>query len=349
MLKLGIIGQPRSGKTTIYNAVAAAHADVDAYQAPTEIRRTVVKVPDERLEKLFSLMAPPKKIANEVEYVDFPSMTGDASEVDSFPPALRELDAIIMVLREFGENPDPVAEARKLNDELILADLTIIEKRLQRLEKEVSSGRTEHQVEFEALVRCKETLEAEKPIRSIAFGPAERKEMTGYGFVSGMPLLAVINTSDEGSGRDVAAWEKALDLGANVHVSIVRGKLEGELSELAPDDQAAFMADLGLTESALESMITASYSLLGLISFFTGSSEKDVHAWAVEAGAKAPQAAGVIHSDFERGFIRAEVVPVMTLIEHGSLAAVRKAGLARLEGKEYVVQDGDYILFRFNV
>ena len=349
MLKLGIIGQPRSGKTTIYNAVAAAHADVDAYQAPTEIRRTVVKVPDERLERLFALMAPPKKVANEVEYVDFPPMTGDASEVDSFPPALRELDAIIMVLRDFGDNPDPVADAHKLNDELILADLTIIEKRLQRLEKEVASGRTEHQTEFDALVRCKETLEAEKPIRSIDFGPAERKEMTGYGFVSGMPLLAVINTRDEGSSKNTEEWEQALNLGKNVHVRIVRGKLEGELSELSPDDQAVFMADLGLTESALESMIAASYSLLGLISFFTGGSEKDVHAWAVEAGAKAPQAAGVIHSDFERGFIRAEVVPVMTLIEHGSLAAVRKAGLARLEGKEYVVQDGDYILFRFNV
>jgi len=198
-------------------------------------------------------------------------------------------------------------------------------------------------------VRCKETLEAEKPIRTLNFTPAERKEITGYGFISGMPLLAVINTSDEGSSRGVAEWEKALGLGTNVHVRIVRGKLEGELGELAPDDQAVFMADLGLTESALESMITASYSLLGLISFFTGSSEKDVHAWAVENGAKAPQAAGVIHSDFERGFIRAEVVPVMTLVEHGSLAAVRKAGLARLEGKEYVVQDGDYILFRFNV
>ncbi|GAB4329207.1 MAG: redox-regulated ATPase YchF [Candidatus Zixiibacteriota bacterium] len=349
MLKLGIIGQPRSGKTTIYNAVAAASADVNAYMAPDEIRRTVVKVPDERLERLFDLFKPPKKVAAEVEYVDFPAMTGDAHEVASFPPALRELNALIMVLRAFGDNPSPVEDARKLCDELILADLAVLEKRMERLSKEITSGRTENQIEYDALVRCRQALEAEQPIRSLEFTPTELKAISGYGFVSGMPILAVVNSPDEGSDLDADAWADKLALGPKSAVRVVRGKLEGELSALSPEDQQVFMDDLGLSESALHGMIAASYKLLGLITFFTGGSEKDVRAWAVEEGAKAPQAAGVIHSDFERGFIRAEVVPVEELIRLGSMAEARKAGLAQLEGKEYVVRDGDYILFRFNV
>ncbi len=349
MLKLGIIGQPRSGKTTIYNAVAAANADVNAYLAPDEIRRTVVKVPDERLDRLFNLFKPPKKVAAEVEYVDFPAMTGDANEVASFPPALRELDALIMVLRQFGDHPDPVDDARKLCDELILADLAVLEKRMERLSKEIASGRTENQIEYDALVRCREALESETPIRSLEFTPTERKVITGYGFVSGMPILAVINVPDDGSDLDADAWAEKLALGPKSAVRVVRGKLEGELIALSPEDQHDFMDDLGLTESALHGMITASYQLLGLITFFTGASEKEVHAWAIEDGSKAPQAAGTIHTDFERGFIRAEVVPVNELIRLGSMAEARKAGIAQLEGKEYVVRDGDYILFRFNV
>ena len=349
MLKLGIIGQPRSGKTTIYNAVAAAHADVDAYLGPDEIRRTVVKVPDVRLDRLFDLFSPPKKVHTEIEYVDFPALTGDASEVATLPPMLRELDALLMVLRDFGEKPDPAAEARTLCDELILADLAVVEKRLTRLQREVDSGRTENQVEHAALVRCREALEAERPVRKLIFTPTEHKLMRGYGFLSGMPLLAVINSPDGGSSRSTAEWQSLLNLGPKSLVQVVRGKLEGELNDLSPEDRTAFMADLELTESALDGMIAASYSLLGLITFFTGGSEKDVHAWTVERGATAPQAAGVIHSDFERGFIRAEVTPVEELLSLGSPAAARKAGKTRLEGKEYVVIDGDYLIFRFNV
>lgn len=349
MLKLGIIGQARSGKTTIYNAVAAAQADVDAYMAPTEIRRTVVKVPDPRLDRLFDMFQPPKKVHAEIEYVDFPAMTGDANEVNALPREVRDLDALIMVLREFGDNADPVAQSRALREELILADLGVIEKRLTRLEKEVASGRTENQVEHDALVRCRQALESERPIRSVELSLHERKLLHGYGFLSGMPLLAVINASDSGSKAVEEDWAARLDLGPHSMVRVVRGKLEGELNDLPEEDRSAFMADLGLAHSALDGMIASSYSLLGLITFFTGGSEKDVHAWTVESGAKAPQAAGVIHSDLERGFIRAEVTPVDDLISLGSLAATRKAGKTRLEGKEYTVVDGDYILFRFNV
>jgi GTP-binding protein YchF len=349
MLKLGIIGQPRSGKTTIYNAVAAAHADVDAYLAADEVRRTVVKVPDERLDRLFDLFSPPKKVHTEIEYVDFPAMTGDATEVAALPPMLRELDALMMVLRDFGENSDPMSEARTLCDELILADLAVVEKRLIRLQREVSSGRTENQIEHDALVRCKQALEEERPVRKLEFAHTERKLMRGYGFLSGMPLLAVINSPDAGSARSAEEWQTLLDLGPKSMVHVVRGKLEGELNDLPQEDRTVFMADLGLTMSALDGMIAASYSLLGLITFFTGGSEKDVHAWTVERGATAPQAAGVIHTDFERGFIRAEVTPVEDLLSLGSPAALRKAGKTRLEGKEYVVVDGDYLIFRFNV
>jgi hypothetical protein len=349
MLKLGIIGPPRSGKTTIYNAVAAAHADVDAYMAPDEIRRTVIKIPDPRLEQLNDLFKPPKKIHAEIEYVDFPALTGDAAEITALPPALREIDALIVVLREFGENPDPVREARTLCDELILADQAILEKRLERLHKEISSGRTENQTEYETLVRCRKTIEKELPVRSLELTPTERKLIGGYKFLSGMPLLAVINAPDDGSAHDAAEWERQLNLGPRTSVHVIRGKLEQELNDLPPEDRTAFMADLGLVTSALDGMISASYTLLGLITFFTGASEKEVRAWPIERGATAPQAAGTIHSDFERGFIRAEVFPLEQLLSLGSVAATRKAGKARLEGKEYIVADGDYILFRFNV
>jgi hypothetical protein len=349
MLKIGIMGQPRSGKTTIYNAVAAAHADVDAYLGKDEIRRTVVKVPDARLDRLFDLFSPPKKVHAEIEYVDFPALTGDASEVAALPPMLRELDALIMVLRGFGERPDPGAEARTLCIELILADLAVVEKRLSRLQKEIASGRTDNQVEHDTLVRCQKALEDERPVRKVEFTPFERKLMKGYGFLSGMPLLAVINAPDTGSARTADEWRALLDLGPKSLVQVVRGKLEGELNELPSEDRQVFMADLGLTTSALNGMIAVSYSLLGLITFFTGDSEKEVRAWTVERGATAPQAAGVIHTDFERGFIRAEVTPVENLLSLGSPAAARKAGKTRLEGKEYVVADGDYLIFRFNV
>jgi ribosome-binding ATPase YchF (GTP1/OBG family) len=295
------------------------------------------------------LLGPPKKVYAEIEYVDFPAMTGDAAEVAALPPAVRELDALIAVLREFGENPDPPGEARALSDELILADLAVIEKRLERLHKEVTSGQTEHQTEYDAIVRCKDTLDKEQPIRTLKFTTTERTLLSGYGFLSAMPLLAVINAPDTGSANDATEWERQLSLGPHSATYVIRGKLEEELIELSPEDREAFMADLGLETSALNGMIAASFSLLDLITFFTGTSEKEVRAWTVPQGAKAPEAAGVIHSDLERGFIRAEVVPIEQLLSAGSLAAARKAGQARLEGKEYVVKEGDFIHFRFNV
>jgi hypothetical protein len=254
-----------------------------------------------------------------------------------------------MVLREFGDKADPATQSRALREELILADLAVIEKRLVRLEKEVSSGRTENQIEYEALERCRQALENEQSIRTVVLSPLERKLLHGYGFLSGMALMAVINAPDSGSSMTEDEWAARLDLGPRSLVRVVRGKLEGELNDLSEEDRATFMADLGLSNSALDGMIASSYSLLGLITFFTGGSEKDVHAWTVEQGGKAPQAAGVIHSDLERGFIRAEVTPVEDLLTLGSLAATRKAGRTRLEGKDYTVVDGDYILFRFNV
>jgi hypothetical protein len=179
--------------------------------------------------------------------------------------------------------------------------------------------------------------------------PAEKKMMRGYGFVSGMPVMALINASDTGSSKSSDEWGKTLNLGPHAGVHIVRGKLEAELATFDAADREAFMSDYGLTNSALDGMIAACYSLLGLITFFTGGSEKDVHAWTVRRGAAAPEAAGAIHSDFEQGFIRAEVTPVEDLLSLGSLAAAKKAGKSRLEGKEYIVLDGDYILFRFNI
>ena len=349
MLKLGITGQPRSGKTTVYNAVAAAHADVDAYLARDEVRRTMVKVPDDRLDRLFALFVPPRKVHAEIEYFDFPPLTGDAAEVTLLPPALRELDALIVVLREFGEHPDPVKDWRAITDELILADLAVVEKRLGRLAKEVESGRDENKIEYAALVRCGRALEEGRPVRTEILTPTEQRLMRGYGFLSGMPVLALINAPDAGSARIETEWHGLLSPGPKALVRTLRGQLETELATLDPADRAVFMADYGLTTSALDGMIAACYALLGLITFFTGDEEKEVRAWTVRRGASAPEAAGVIHTDFEQGFIRAEVTPVEDLLSTGSFAAAKKAGKTRLEGKEYIVQDGDYILFRFNV
>lgn len=349
MLKLGIIGQPRSGKTTVYNAVAAAHADTDAFQARDEVRRTMVKVPDPRLERLFELMTPPKKVHAEIEYFDFPSLTGDAGEVALLPPALRELNALILVLRDFGENPNPVADARLVQDELILADLMIAEKRLTRLQREVDSGRDENRSEYDVLVRCRAALDEGLPLRGLTLTGQEAHLIRGYAFLSQMPLLMLINVCDEGSPVTKDEWSEKLNAGDRTTVQILRGQLEAELGLLEPADRAEFMVDYALETSALDGMIGTCYSLLGLITYFTGSPETDVRAWTVRKGACAPEAAGVIHSDFEQGFIRAEVVALEDLIAVRTVVEARKVGKARLEGKEYVVNDGDYILFRFNV
>ncbi|HWO56312.1 MAG TPA: DUF933 domain-containing protein [bacterium] len=349
MLKVGIIGHSKSGKTTIYNAVAGANADVDAYLGREDVRRIMVKVPDERLDRLFALFQPPKKVSAEIEYIDFPALTGDASEVQLLPPAIRDLDMLVVVLREFGDKADPVRDWHTIADELILADLAVVEKRTARLAKEIESGRMDNKLEYDVLLRCQKALEEGQPIRMVPVSAAENKLIRGFGFVSGMPVMALINAGDDGSAKTAEEWAAALQLGPHAAVHIVRGKLEAELATLDPADRAAFMSDYQLSVSALNGMIAACYSLLGLITFFTGGSEKDVHAWTVRRGATAPEAAGVIHSDFEQGFIRAEVTPVDDLLALGSLAAAKKAGKSRLEGKEYVVVDGDYILFRFNV
>lgn len=349
MLKLGIIGQPRSGKTTVYNAVADAHADPEAFQARDEVRRAMVKVPDPRLDRLFDMMTPPKKVQAEIEYFDFPSLTGDAGEVALLPPALRELNALILVLRDFGENPNPVADARLVQDELILADLMIAEKRLKRLQKEIDSGRDDNRSEYEALVRCQAVLDEGRPLRGLSLTAQEKHLIRGYAFLSQMPLLMLINVCDDGSPVTEKEWSERLDAGERTTVQVLRGQLEAELGLLEPADRAEFMADYELKVSALDGVISTCYSLLGLITFFTGSPETDVRAWTVRRGACAPEAAGVIHSDFEQGFIRAEVVALEDLIAVRTVVEARKVGKARLEGKEYVVNDGDYILFRFNV
>jgi len=349
MLKLGIIGAPRVGKTTVFNAVAGAHADPDAYQARDEVRRAMVKVPDRRLDHLFDLFKPPKKVHAEIEYFDFPPLGEDGGEAVQLPPAVRETDALIAVLRAFGENPDPAAQLKRLGDEMILADLAVLEKRHERLKKEIDSGRDDNRLEFEALQRCRAALESEQPLRTIELTPADEHLLRGYGFLSRRPLLALVNAPDDGLPDSEAAWSQRLDPGPRTLVKILRGKLEAELTTLDAPDRAAFMTDYDLKVSALDSMIAASYDLLGLITYFTGSSEKDVRAWTVRRGAAAPEAAGVIHSDFEKGFIRAEVFALEDLLRCGSTAQARKEGLARLEGKEYTVNDGDYILFRFNV
>ncbi|HUU45169.1 MAG TPA: DUF933 domain-containing protein, partial [Acidobacteriota bacterium] len=203
--------------------------------------------------------------------------------------------------------------------------------------------------EYEALVKCRVLLDEGRSLRDLELTDTEERLLRGYGLLSRMPLLALINAPDEGSDLSEEEWAARLDLGARSLVRVLRGQLEAELALLDPDDRAVFMTDYDLTTSALDGMIAACYSALGLITFFTGRSEVEVRAWTVRRGARAPEAAGVIHSDFQQGFIRAEVTSIADLVAAGSPAAARKAGKSRLEGKEYVVNDGDFILFRFNV
>jgi hypothetical protein len=215
------------------------------------------------------------------------------------------------------------------------------------LKREVDSGHDDNKAEYEALVRAGELLNAGTPLRELELSAQEEILLRGYAFLSRMPLMALINVPDDGSPNP--EWETNLNLGARSSVGVLRGQLEAELVHLGDDDRAEFMKDYELETSALDGMIASCYALLGMITYFTGSSETDVRAWTVRRGAKAPEAAGVIHSDFEKGFIRAEVFGLEDLLGIGSTTAARKAGKARLEGREYTVTDGDYILFRFNV
>jgi ribosome-binding ATPase len=360
-VKVGIIGLSSSGKSTLFHLLTGAIAPPPGGRP--EARLGVARVPDPRVDTLAEMYHPKKKTPATVEYVDVPGVAkGEGSALVDLP-ALRGVDALVHVVRAFESatvphpdgSVDPLRDAKMLELELILADLGMTERRLERLEANIrKANRPDDVAEREAFLKLKSALEAERPLRAVVPGltEEERKRLRSYSFLSEKPLVLVVNMGED-DVRDAAASLERSGLAGfasapGMALCAVSAPIEAEMAQLSAEDARAFREDLRLEEPGLDRVIRASYALLGLISFLTAG-EDECRAWTIRQGTKAQQAAGAIHSDIERGFIRAEVVAYEELVAAGSLAACRERGTLRLEGKDYVVRDGDVINFRFNV
>ena len=349
-MHIGIIGRPSCGKTTVFRALTSADGQTSRAGAKGDTR--VVEVPDGRLQTLAAMYNPRKVTPAVMSFVD-PVLTGQtgAHFAESLLTLMRDADALAHVVGVFGDDVEPMGDFNDLNNEILLADLAVVEKRLERVTKDLGKMKqVDLQREQQLLRRCQEALEAECPLRRLPFGEEEQKFLRGFGLLSSKAQLVVLNLDE---ARRPAAGElagkfteKLVD--DDVQVITVYGQIESEMAQLDPEEAELFQQDLGLQESGLDRFIRASYALLGLCSFFTAG-EKEVRAWTIPHDASAQQAAGVIHSDLARGFIRAEVIHYDDLIASGSMAKSREAGKLRIEGKTYPVQDGDVLTIRFNV
>ena len=353
-MKVGIIGFARSGKTTIFNSLTGAHAAVGTFGS-RESNIAVIKVPDPRVDKLSEIFSPKKKTYAEVQFVDIaPNEAAGADKaLDSAALAtLKNVDALVHVVRSFANEDvmhpmntvDPARDCRTLEEELQLCDLIIVEKRMERMQKE----RRDKEREFENLGRCKEHLESGQPLRTLALSPADEKELAGFCFLSQKPLMLLGNYGDERIGDDDPARLQDYAKANGFTLIELCGAMEMEVTGLAEADRKAFRDELGLGEESRTKFLQTAYEMLGLMSFLTAG-EPEVRAWTIKRGTKAVDAAGVIHSDIQRGFIRAEIVGYDDFIAAGSMVKAKEQGHARLEGKEYIMNDGDIVLFRFNV
>jgi GTP-binding protein YchF len=355
-VQLGILGLPKSGKTTLFNTLTASHQATDKYSTSSQTNVGQANVRDTRLETLRDLFNPKRYVPATVQYMDIPGMKKGESAESLDLDKLKTVDALVHVVRAFDDpeilhpegSVDAARDVATVDLELILADHTIVERRLERLEKATKRGLNpeevrERQILSEVILPA---LESEKPLREIELDPEDEKRLRGFQLLSAKPMLIVIN-ADETRAAD-APEAFGVQPRQQVRAVTISAPIEQEISTLSPEEQKDFLADLGLTEPSLDRVTRASYDLLGVISFFTVG-EDEVRAWTIRRGSKAREAAGAIHSDIERGFIRAEVVQCDDLIRLKTMAACRDAGLFRLEGKEYVVKDGDVVHFRFNV
>ncbi len=362
-MRIGIIGLPATGKTTLFNLLCRAGGSHIGQQSPKEPNVAVVRVPDPRLDHLAALFRPKKLTHATMEFVDFVALTRGAGKGEGlgshYLSQMRQADAFLHVLRDF-EDPgvahvegsvDPVRDASLVNTEFLLADLDTVEKRIARLELDLRKGKKDEAArELDLQRRCHAWLLEEKPIRDLPISPEEEKVLRGFTLLTSKPLLHLLNIGEEKLEKANPAMEKLRSsAGKDVGVTQLCSKVEWEISQLTPEDADAFRKDLGLMSEGFTEVLRACFDLLGLITFYTGEGGEETRAWNIPAGSTALKAAGTIHSDLERGFIRAEVVNFADLEVCGSMAAVRKKGLHRVEGKDYRVADGDILLIRFNV
>jgi ribosome-binding ATPase len=355
-MKTAIIGLPMTGKTSLFTILTGVHQE--SRIGSTAVRTGVAKVPDPRVDELARLYEPPKITYATVEYVDMPSISKESLRDPSYLASLRVVDAFAQVLRLFDDpsvphekgSVDPVRDLEDIETELILSDLVVVEKRLERLDKDRKKIKNpELDREFELLEKCKALLERDRPLRELPLEGDDEKRIRGFQFLSQKPMLYVLNLGEGDAGR-LHEREREFREGpaagrANVAVTGVCGKIEAELAELPREEQREYLASYGLGEAALERMISATYALLGLMSFLTAG-ETEVRAWTIPMNSTAVKAAGAIHSDFEKKFIRAEVVNWKALVEYQGYPGLRDKGLLRLEGKEYIVKDGDVLVIR---
>jgi hypothetical protein len=360
MLRAALIGSSSTGKSTLFQLMTSLH---DAPKGKGDVAIGISKVPDARLDALTAMYNPKKRVAATVEFTDLIAAARQGAQALVDVAGYKNADALVHVVRAFRDpavphpagSIDPARDAQAMEDELLLADLGVAERRLERIEKDLKKGRsTELERERDLLQRCRTALEEGTPLRALEITGDDRKRLRGFQFLSAKPLLLVINLDEADVPQIGASVEKAaahtgltafLARAATRAVALC-ATIELEISRLEPTDATAFLADLGLTESGLDRVIRASYDLLGYMSFFTVG-EDECRAWSIARNTPAQEAAGEIHSDIQRGFIRAEVVAYDALIKRGSMAACREHGEVRLEGKEYVVQDADIINFRF--